>query len=223
MILLKYTGDKDISVLINGNKKLLKPGAMFSGPVSLSSSDGFEKIGGGNSKATKEPVKVEVVVSDYYEQDVDLDFLDENSLPKVSICIPTKDNYDVIKRCLLSIVEKVDYRGDVEVLVCDTGTTDSKVLDLYKELYTKYGDMFKFFMDHEYNFSKNNNFLADKSTGDVLLFMNNDVFLTYDAISEMVKYINCSNIGCLGHRLVWSEEPDLIQHDGQIICHPDGT
>ena len=53
--------------------------------------------------------------------------------------------------------------------------------------------------------------------------MNNDVFLTYDAVSKMVGYVLCSNIGCVGHRLVWDENKELIQHDGQIIYHPDGT
>jgi GT2 family glycosyltransferase len=76
------------------------------------------------------------------------------------------------------------------------------------------------FRDHEYNFSANNNFLAKKAQGEVLLFMNNDVFFTYDAVSEMVKHINCSNIGCLGHRLVFDRDKNIIQHDGQILYQP---
>jgi GT2 family glycosyltransferase len=56
----------------------------------------------------------------------------------------------------------------------------------------------------------------------MLLFMNNDVFLTYDAISNMVGYALCSNIGCLGHRLVWDEDQNSIQHDGQVLYNSNG-
>jgi len=136
----------------------------------------------------------------------------------VSICVVSKDGDGIIQRCIDNIFRHVKYHN-FEVLICDTGTTDQKVLDYYE---TRKNDI-KIFKDHEYNFSKNNNFLAKKASGSMLLFMNNDVFLTYDAISEMIKYALCSNIGCLGHRLVWDEAQEEIQHDGQVLFNSDGS
>jgi glycosyltransferase involved in cell wall biosynthesis len=211
MALIKYVGSQDKTIILNGSKKLLSTGQIFSGPSHLVKYDEFQVLG--TSKRDKEERPIEFSISGFVENQVDLDFLDESGRPKVSICIVTKDGYDLITRCIGSIQEHVEY-SDYEVVICDTGTTDERVLDFYKTL-----DPLKYtvFLGHEYNFSKNNNFMAKNCSGEALLFMNNDVFLTYDAVSEMVKYANCSNIGCVGHRLVWDENRNLLQHDGQLV------
>jgi GT2 family glycosyltransferase len=196
---------------LNGSKKLLSKGQIFSGPAYLTKYEEFQVLGTSQRDKTEKPV--EFSLGGYIENDVNLNFLDLNGRPKVSICIVTKDGHDLITRCVNSIEEHVRY-GDYEVIICDTGTTDQRVLDFYKSL-----DPIKYtvLLGHAYNFSKNNNFMAKNSSGDALLFMNNDVFLTYDAVTEMVKYLNCSNIGCIGHRLVWESRPDELQHDGQLV------
>jgi GT2 family glycosyltransferase len=211
MALIKYVGSQDKTIILNGSKKLLSTGQIFSGPSHLVKYDEFQVLG--TSKRDKEERPIEFSISGFVENQVDLDFLDESGRPKVSICIVTKDGCDLITRCIGSIQEHVEY-SDYEVVICDTGTTDERVLDFYKTL-----DPLKYtvFLGHEYNFSKNNNFMAKNCSGEALLFMNNDVFLTYDAVSEMVKYANCSNIGCVGHRLVWDENRNLLQHDGQLV------
>jgi len=216
MALIKYNGTDNIVINLNGERKLIKPNKIFSGPISIGQHDNFEiigyskeedqKIGNRGSKSIKFDVK------DYYVPMVDLNYLDESGSPKISICIVTKDGNGVIQRCVDSIFKHNTYPF-IEVLICDTGTTDQSVLNYYEQI----KDKVKLFLGHSYNFSKNNNFLAEQSTGDVLLFMNNDVFMTYDVINEMVKYILCSNIGCLGHRLVFDADQQSIQHDGQVI------
>ena len=211
MALLKYIGTDDKTIIINGSKKLLTRGQIFSGPTHLAKYTEFDVLGVSKKDTTDTPVSASV--TEFVENTVNLDFMDMDAKPKVSICIVTKDSYDLIIKCLKSIEKYVKY-DDYEVVICDTGSTDKKVLDFYKTLDPVICTVF---LDHEYNFSKNNNYMAKNCKGDAILFMNNDVFLTYDAVSEMVKYINCSNIGCVGHRLVWEDKPEEIQHDGQII------
>jgi GT2 family glycosyltransferase len=241
MALIKYTGVENVVVNLNGERKLIKPNKIFSGPVTFKDYPNFqvigytkdEKDGKESGKKLRASKSLKLEIKDYFTPTVDMDYLDETGLPKISICIVTKDGYDNIKRCLDSIHKYTKY-VDFEVLICDTGTTDENVFHLYTEYHTIWNDglydddtpesevkeNFKVFKDHDYNFSKNNNFLAKEASGDVLLFMNNDVFLTYDAVSEMVGYILCSNIGCLGHRLVYDRDKNVIQHDGQVLYQP---
>lgn len=131
---------------------------------------------------------------------------------KVSICIVTKDSYRMISKCLKSIQTYVKY-SDLEVLICDTGSTDKRVFDLYSNYMV---------FERKYHFSQNNNFLASKAEGDILLIMNNDVYFTYDAVSKMVPLIKDEQTGCLGHRLVFEHDNNLIEHDGQIIFNGKG-
>lgn len=225
MALIKYTGKDNVVVTLNGERKLIKPNKIFSGPESFKTYENFEVIGftkqekERTGKRTDKSLKLEI--RKYFTPFVDFDVLDENGAPKISICIVTKDGKEVIKRCVESIFEHVKYH-DFEILLCDTGTTDIEVKELYQDWSALYGKKIKIYTDQEYNFSKNNNFLASKASGDVLLFLNNDVFMTYDAVSEMFKYSLCSNIGCVGHRLVWDRTPDEIQHDGQLLYNEVG-
>jgi GT2 family glycosyltransferase len=99
---------------------------------------------------------------------------------------------------------------------------DDDVLTCYKKYNKIFKDKnipFNLYKVPYFNFSEHNNFLADIAIGDTLLFMNDDIFLTYDAISHMSNMMNTSNndIGCLGHRLVFAADPNVIQHDGQIL------
>jgi len=151
--------------------------------------------------------KVKHQYSDLYK------FIDTNFNERVSICILTKDNYDIIKRCIESIEEHIKY-SNLEVLIADTGSTDKRVFELYDGLDTT---KYKVFKDQEYNFSKNNNFLVRQSTGDFVLLMNNDVFVTYDSIEIMVKLLHFYPIGSVGSRLIFDNSQQIIQHDGQII------
>lgn len=223
MALVKYNGKENVVVRINGERKLIKPNKIFSGPISFKDYDNFEVIGLKKNELSSDVSKdkaIKLEIKNYFTPHIDIDFLDKTDLPKVSICIVTKGK-GVIDRCLKSIKDFCEY-DEFEVLLCDTGTEEKEVLELYEDYKKIWGEKFKVFMGHEYNFSKNNNFLAEQSTGDVLLFMNNDVFLTYDAVSKMVGYSLSSNLGCIGHRLVYDADKQSIQHDGQVLYNEKG-
>lgn len=220
MALLKYVGTENTVVRINGERKLIKPNKIFSGPEELKDHPYFQLLGltEKEQKADKSSLNsIKFELKDFYVPFLDLDFIEESGYPKVSICIVTKDGDGVIQRCIDSILKFNTY-SNIEILLCDTGTTNANVLEYYKTISDKvtiYNDT--------YNFSRNNNLLAKHSTGSVLLFMNNDVFFTYDVIPEMISFSLCSNMGCIGHRLVWDADQTKIQHDGQIIYKEDGT
>lgn len=53
--------------------------------------------------------------------------------PLVSIIIPTKDAYAYISKCLESVISKSTYKN-YELIIVDTGSTDPRVINLYKSL-----------------------------------------------------------------------------------------
>lgn len=92
--------------------------------------------------------------------------------PKVSIIIPSKDNYDILKQCLTSIRKETKYQN-YEIIVVDNGSaeeTHAKYTKMCKELDCKYH-----YASMEFNFSKMCNIGAHLADGQFLLFLNDDI------------------------------------------------
>jgi GT2 family glycosyltransferase len=222
---LRYIGDRSIVINDSGTQRRLHQGDEFdTHNTHLVKFGYFVDVNSGQHTLSNQPKKqrnsIQTNVVKNHKPFIGYTKLERSSKAKISICIVSKDGNGVIQRCIESIFEHVKYK-DFEVLICDTGTTDARVLQYYKEIKNKYNVIIH--RDHVYNFSINNNYLAQQSTGDVLLFLNNDVFMTYDGVTEMMKYNNCTNMGCVGHRLVFDRDKNLIQHDGQTLYNENGS
>jgi len=136
--------------------------------------------------------------------------------PLVSIVIPTKDQFKLIKQCLSSIKAKTDYKN-MEIVIVDTGSEDKKVWELYK----KYQKLFKAIKivkwdEKPFNFSAACNFGAKNSSGEYLLFLNNDTqVISSSWVDDMLGYAQQRDIGAVGAKLYY---PDgRIQHAGVIL------
>ena len=135
--------------------------------------------------------------------------------PLISIIIPTKDQYEVLSRCLSSIKQKTTYHN-YEVVIVDTGSTDDKVWRLYDE-YEKIIKLKVFKWDEKpFNFSSACNFGAKKAKGDYLVFLNNDTeVISHRWLVRMLGYATQPNIGAVGCKLYY---PDgKLQHGGIIL------
>ena len=143
------------------------------------------------------------------------EFLNEQNR-KVSIIILTKDKPEMLQKCLSRIQEHVKYES-YEVVIGDTGSSDPGVDEVYRDLPPNC----KVIRGLDYHFSKANNYLArEHATGSFLLFMNNDVYLERDSVSDVVKALRAYPIGTVGVRLV--RENGMIDHDGQTLFR-DGS
>jgi len=138
---------------------------------------------------------------------------DENKL--VSIIILNKDGFELINRCVRSIIENVGC--EYEVIIGDTGSLDKRVLELYENLPPN----FRVVRDLKYHYGKLNNELARQATGGYLLFLNNDVSFECDVVSTMLKYGLCFIAGAIGLRLMKTN--GTIDHDGQLLWNENGV
>lgn len=65
----------------------------------------------------------------------------------------------------------------------------------------------------EYNFAKLNNEIVKRNvTADNILFLNDDVIMTYDAIETPLKRLQCPAVGTVGIKLLYPDK--TIQHAG---------
>lgn len=137
------------------------------------------------------------------------------SVSKVSVIIPSKDNSDVLERCLETLTAKTQ-RVEYELLVVDNGSSDEQCGKL-RRLRERYG--FQYLYEREnFNFSKMCNQGAAAATGDYLLFLNDDVEIMEDSwLERMLGQAALPWAGAVGAKLLYPQAESgtyLIQHVG---------
>ena len=132
------------------------------------------------------------------------------SKPKVSILIPTRNNYDMIKRCIDSLEKKTNY-SNKEIIIIDNDSDSPKVKKYLQNIPYKIIN-FK----GNFNFSKMNNFAAKQTSGDLLLFLNDDTkAIDANWLDELVSVCIQDDVGAVGPKLIFSDS--TIQHAGMVF------
>lgn len=135
-------------------------------------------------------------------------------LPLVSIIIPTKDRFDLLSRCVETLLDLTDY-NNFEILILDHNSNEQKLLDYFTKI-NKVAQIRILKMAGEFNFSRINNLGVKQAKGEILLFLNNDIEITNSSwLSEMVSQVLRTEIGCVGAKLLYPN--DTVQHGGVII------
>ena len=134
--------------------------------------------------------------------------------PLVSLMIPTRDGYDILKRCVDSILAKTSY-DRYEVIILNNQSRCPLTLKYLEEIS---GDnrVVIYDWDFPFNYSAINNFGATVANGEILGLLNNDVeVINPDWLDEMVSHVCRDDIGCVGAMLYYPN--DAVQHAGVIL------
>ncbi len=134
----------------------------------------------------------------------------------VSIIIPSKDNPDVLRRCLVSILQ---YTKDIpyEIILIDNG---SNVKNRVKIESMRQGMGFSYiYQPMEFNFSAMCNIGAQKARGELLLFLNDDCEVrTAGWLSRLAMLAAIKDTGAVGAKLYYPDS-QKIQHCGIYNFH----
>lgn len=134
--------------------------------------------------------------------------------PLISIIIPTKDQAEMVKRCLDSIINRTTYQN-YEIILADTGSVEPATEKLYAEL-KNYPQIQLINWHHPFNYSAVNNFAAKTAKGEYFLFLNNDIeIISSDWLEAMLEYAQRSDVGAVGAKLLYPDE--TLQHAGVIL------
>jgi GT2 family glycosyltransferase len=135
--------------------------------------------------------------------------------PLVSLIIPTRDGYDILKACLDSILAKTTYTN-YEILIVNNQSSCPKTLELFSAMATVYENIRVVDYDAEFNYSAINNYAVDLAAGSIIGFVNNDIeVISPDWLTEMVSHALREDIGCVGAMHFYPD--NSIQHAGVIV------
>lgn len=134
---------------------------------------------------------------------------------RASIIIPTKDHVDDLDAAISSIFKMTDY-SDYEIIVLDNNSADPQSIQYFDDIQSKYDNLRVVPAHYQFNWSKLNNHGIREATGDVFVFLNNDVTIqTRDWLTRLVENALRPEIGAVGGLLLY---PDgTVQHAGVVI------
>ncbi len=149
----------------------------------------------------------------------------DDSRGMLSVVIPSKDNEQVLKRCIESVTKQYGRcaeRLDCEVIVVDNGSRE-EVRRSLEDRFSGQGEQSGWGIRYRYlyrempfHFSRMCNLGAEAAAGDVLLFLNDDVDLGEDGLLERL-YDRAKRVytGAVGAKLYYPDSR-RIQHGGIV-------
>jgi GT2 family glycosyltransferase len=142
-------------------------------------------------------------------------FLPQRGNEKISIVIPTRDNYRGLKTCVEDIRAAAP-EFDIELVVVDNGTTAPDALGWMEEASNKWDNFSIVDAPGEFNYSKLMNVGCAATSGKYLLMLNNDVYGGQgDWLTEMLGYARMPWVGAVGAKLLYPN--GRLQHGGIVL------
>ncbi len=141
-------------------------------------------------------------------------YLLPDKLPLVSLIIPTRDQVDVLRKCIESLHNKTAY-SNFEVLVMDNQSKDPEAL-AYLALLSQDSRFKVIPYNAPFNFSAINNYAVSLAQGEIIGLVNNDIeAINADWLHEMVSHAIRLDVGAVGAKLLYSDM--TVQHAGVIL------
>ena len=128
--------------------------------------------------------------------------------PRFSIIIVTWNALDHLKRFLPSVTKSRDQ--DFEIVIADNASKDGSA-EWVKEHYPQCKIVT---FDRNYGYCGGNNRAVKYATGNVLIFLNNDVETEPEWLSPLAETFSDPNTGIVQPKLLSAEEPEKFEYAG---------
>jgi O-antigen biosynthesis protein len=135
--------------------------------------------------------------------------------PAINIIIPYREHIDMTRACLEALHRNTDY-ANYQTLLVDNWSVSDEALAFVGEIENRWG-ISVLRVEEPFNYSRLNNLAVAASSGELLLFMNNDVFVSNPAwLRAMVgEMLADPRVGIVGNKLLYPS--GLVQHGGVIL------
>jgi GT2 family glycosyltransferase len=135
--------------------------------------------------------------------------------PAVTIIIPYREHISMTRACLEALWANTDY-ANYEIVLIDNWSTSDEALAFLAEMRTRRG-VSVIRIEETFNYSRLNNLAVARSCGELILFMNNDVFVSHSEwLHAMVgEMLADPHVGIVGNKLRYPS--GLVQHGGVIL------
>ena len=135
--------------------------------------------------------------------------------PPITVIIPYREHVGMTRACLEALWANIDYANYQTVLV-DNWSTSDEAFSFAAEMRNRRG-VAVLRVEEAFNYSRLNNLAVESSGGELLLFMNNDVFVSDPAwLGAMVgEMLADPSVGIVGNKLLYPS--GRVQHGGVIL------
>lgn len=135
--------------------------------------------------------------------------------PLVSILIPFKDQPELLKQCIGSVLERSTWRN-YEIVGVSNNSVRSETFALMAELAARDARVRFEEYDVPFNFSRIVNHAAARARGAHLVLLNNDIeVISWDWLEAMLEHSQRPEVGAVGAKLYYPD--DTVQHAGIIV------
>lgn len=138
---------------------------------------------------------------------------------KISVIIPSKDNPEVLEKCLISLTRRPESKVPMEILLVDNGSCaeNKKKTEQLAERIRESGVTVRYIYEpEEFNFSAMCNRGAKLAEGNYVLFLNDDIEVCdNDWLDKMILHAVQPYTGSVGLKLYYPDSVK-IQHDGIV-------
>jgi O-antigen biosynthesis protein len=135
--------------------------------------------------------------------------------PLVSILICTRNQVNLLRKCIESILTRTSY-PNFEIIIVDNGSDEARALAYLAQLPGQHPQIRVIRDASPFNYSALNNLAAQHARGEVLALLNNDIeVISPDWLSEMVALAITPGHGCVGAKLLYPDQ--TIQHAGVLV------
>ena len=132
---------------------------------------------------------------------------------KVSVLIPTRDRFDLLRPCVESIRRTVSF-DDHELIVIDNDTSDPETLDYLEVIKSKHVKVAS--LSGSFNLAQLINQGAAHACGEFMLMLSNSVCAREMGwLEEMLGRAAESDVGAVGAALLWPS--GVVQHGGMVL------
>ena len=134
--------------------------------------------------------------------------------PEVAIIIPTRNQSDLLRACVESILNLTTY-PNYHIVIVDNGSDAFEALEYLRQLSTN--PRVSVQVDNSpFNFSALNNRAVERTSADLLCLLNNDIEVIEPAWLDELAFNACrNNVGIVGAKLHYTD--GRIQHAGVVL------
>lgn len=134
-------------------------------------------------------------------------------LPRVSLIVPTRDQYKLLHACIEGLLHNTDY-PDLEIIVVDNQSNETQTLEYLRQLSRRGVKI----LHHPFpfNYSTINNAAVNMATGNLIGLINNDIEVLESCwLKELVSQALRPGVGAVGAKLLWPNR--IVQHGGVVV------
>ena len=154
------------------------------------------------------------VINGKYEGQYKIDYKIVGN-PKISIVIPNMDHTDDLDKAVQSILKST--YTNYEIVIVENNSKKDETFEYYKKIEKQDSRIRVEKMEIKvFNYSAIVNYGVEKSTGEYILLLNNDIeVLTEDWLEQMLMYTQREDVGVCGVKMYFPDRS--VQHAGVTI------